>query len=148
MVKSDHILFIAAGAFNVSKPSDLLPELQGRFPIRVELDSLSMEDFIRILLEPKNALIKQYKALLATEGIDLIFEESAVTEIAGMASSVNERTENIGARRLHTVMEKLVDEISFDAPDMAAKSVTINKDYVTDKLADILEDENLSRYIL
>jgi len=148
MVKSDHILFIAAGAFNVSKPSDLLPELQGRFPIRVELDSLSMEDFIRILLEPKNALITQYKALLATEGIDLIFEESAVTEIAGMASSVNERTENIGARRLHTVMEKLVDEISFDAPDMAAKSVTINKDYVTDKLADILEDENLSRYIL
>ena len=148
MVKSDHILFIAAGAFNVSKPSDLLPELQGRFPIRVELNSLSMEDFIRILLEPKNALITQYKALLATEGIDLIFEESAVTEIAGMASKVNERTENIGARRLHTVMEKLVDEISFDAPDMSEKSVTINKDYVTDKLADILEDENLSRYIL
>ncbi len=148
MVKSDHILFIAAGAFNVSKPSDLLPELQGRFPIRVELDSLSMEDFIRILLEPKNALITQYKALLATEGIDLIFEESAVIEIAGMASRVNERTENIGARRLHTVMEKLVDEISFDAPDMTIKNVTINKDYVTDKLADILEDENLSRYIL
>lgn len=148
MVKSDHILFIAAGAFNMSKPSDLLPELQGRFPIRVELDSLSMEDFIRILLEPKNALITQYKALLATEGIDLIFEESAVIEIAGMASRVNESTENIGARRLHTVMEKLVDEISFDAPDMTTKSVTINKDYVTGKLADILEDENLSRYIL
>ena len=148
MVKSDHILFIAAGAFNVSKPSDLLPELQGRFPIRVELDSLSMEDFVRILIEPKNALITQYKALLATEGIDLIFEESAVTEIAEMASRVNERTENIGARRLHTVMEKLVDEISFDAPDMTVKSVIINKDYVTDKLADILEDENLSRYIL
>lgn len=148
MVKSDHILFIAAGAFNVSKPSDLLPELQGRFPIRVELDSLSMEDFIRILLEPKNALITQYKALLATEGIDLIFEESAVIEIAGMASRVNERTENIGARRLHTVMEKLLDEISFDAPDMTTKSVTIDKGYVTDKLADILEDENLSRYIL
>jgi len=148
MVKSDHILFIAAGAFNMSKPSDLLPELQGRFPIRVELDSLSMEDFVRILLEPKNALITQYKALLATEDIDLIFEESAVTEIAGMASNVNERTENIGARRLHTVMEKLVDEISFEAPDMTTKSVTINKDYVTDKLADILEDENLSRYIL
>lgn len=148
MVKSDHILFIAAGAFNVSKPSDLLPELQGRFPIRVELNSLSTEDFIRILLEPKNALITQYKALLATEGINLIFDESAVTEIAGMASKVNERTENIGARRLHTVMEKLVDEISFDAPDMTTKSVTINKDYVTDKLADILEDENLSRYIL
>ena len=148
MVKSDHILFIAAGAFNVSKPSDLLPELQGRFPIRVELDSLSMEDFIRILLEPKNALITQYKALLATEGIDLVFEEPAVREIASMASTVNERTENIGARRLHTVMEKLVDEISFEAPDMTTKCVTINKDYVGEKLADILEDENLSRYIL
>jgi len=148
MVKTDHILFIAAGAFNVSKPSDLLPELQGRFPIRVELDSLSMEDFIRILLEPKNALITQYKALLATEGIELIFEEDAVTEIASMASKVNERTENIGARRLHTVMEKLVDEISFEAPDMTVKSVAINKGYVAEKLADILEDENLSRYIL
>jgi ATP-dependent HslUV protease ATP-binding subunit HslU len=148
MVKTDHVLFIAAGAFNVSKPSDLLPELQGRFPIRVELDSLSMEDFIRILLEPKNALITQYEALLATEGIELIFEESAVREIASMASKVNARTENIGARRLHTVMEKLVDEISFDAPDMTIKSVTINEDYVREKLADILEDENLSRYIL
>jgi ATP-dependent HslUV protease ATP-binding subunit HslU len=148
MVKTDHILFIAAGAFNVSKPSDLVPELQGRFPIRVELDSLSMEDFVRILLEPKNALITQYEALLATEGIELIFEESAVREIAGMASKVNERTENIGARRLHTVMEKLVDEISFDAPDMTVKSVTINNEYVGEKLADILEDENLSRYIL
>jgi len=148
MVKTDHVLFIAAGAFNMSKPSDLLPELQGRFPIRVELDSLSMEDFIRILLEPKNALITQYEALLATEGIELIFEESAVREIASMASKVNERTENIGARRLHTVMEKLVDEISFDAPDMTVKSVTINKEYVAEKLADILEDENLSRYIL
>jgi ATP-dependent HslUV protease ATP-binding subunit HslU len=148
MVKTDHVLFIAAGAFNVSKPSDLLPELQGRFPIRVELDSLSMEDFIRILLEPKNALITQYEALLATEGIELIFDEPAVTEIARMASKVNERTENIGARRLHTVMEKLVDEISFDAPDMTVKKVTINKEYVTEKLADILEDENLTRYIL
>jgi len=148
MVTTDHVLFIAAGAFNVSKPSDLLPELQGRFPIRVELDSLSMEDFVRILLEPKNALITQYEALLATEGIELIFEESAVREIASMASKVNERTENIGARRLHTVMEKLVDEISFDAPDMTVKSVTINKEYVQEKLEDILEDENLSRYIL
>ncbi|MCD6304799.1 MAG: ATP-dependent protease ATPase subunit HslU [Deltaproteobacteria bacterium] len=148
MVKTDHILFIAAGAFNVSKPSDLLPELQGRFPIRVELDSLSMEDFIRILREPKNALITQYKALLATEGIDLIFQDTAVKEIASMASKVNERTENIGARRLHTVMEKLVDEISFEAPDMTVKTVTINKEYVAEKLADILEDENLSRYIL
>ncbi|MCP4681018.1 MAG: ATP-dependent protease ATPase subunit HslU [Desulfobacterales bacterium] len=148
MVKTDHILFIAAGAFNVSKPSDLLPELQGRFPIRVELNSLSMEDFIRILTEPKNALITQYKALLATEGIDLVFEEPAIMEIASMASEVNERMENIGARRLHTVMEKLVDEISFDAPDMTEKVVTITKDYVDEKLEDILEDENLSRYIL
>lgn len=148
VVKTDHILFIAAGAFNVSKPSDLLPELQGRFPIRVELNSLSMEDFVRILTEPKNALITQYKALLATEGIALVFKDFAVEEIAGMASNVNERTEDIGARRLHTVMEKLVDEISFDAPDMAEKSVTINKEYVKEKLADILEDENLSRYIL
>jgi len=148
MVKTDHILFIAAGAFNVSKPSDLLPELQGRFPIRVELTSLSMEDFVRILTEPKNALITQYKALLATEGIELDFEESAVREIAHMASKVNDRMENIGARRLHTVMEKLVDEISFDAPDMTEKTVTINNVYVSEKLADILEDENLSRYIL
>jgi ATP-dependent HslUV protease ATP-binding subunit HslU len=148
MVKTDHILFIAAGAFNVSKPSDLLPEFQGRFPIRVELDSLSMEDFVRILTEPQNALIIQYKALLATEGIELLFEDSAVREIARMASDVNERTENIGARRLHTVMEKLLDEISYDAPDMTAKKVPITKKYVGEKLADILEDENLSRYIL
>lgn len=148
MVKTDHILFIAAGAFNVSRPSDLLPEFQGRFPIRVELDSLSMEDFVRILTEPKNALIIQYKALLATEGIELLFEDSAIREIASMASDVNERTENIGARRLHTVMEKLLDEISYDAPDMTAKSVPITKEYVGEKLADILEDENLSRYIL
>jgi len=148
MVKTDHILFIAAGAFNVSKPSDLLPELQGRFPIRVELDSLTMEDFVRILLEPKNALITQYEALLATEGIDLIFEEQAVTAIAEMASKVNDNMENIGARRLHTVMEKLVDEISFEAPDMTEKTVTIDKAYVSEKLEGILEDENLSRYIL
>jgi len=148
MVKTDHILFIAAGAFNVSKPSDLLPELQGRFPIRVELDSLSMEDFVRILTEPKNALITQYRALLATEGVELLFEEEAVREIAAMASKVNERTENIGARRLHTVMEKLLDQISFDAPNMGSQSVTITKKYVAEKLEDILEDENLSRYIL
>jgi ATP-dependent HslUV protease ATP-binding subunit HslU len=148
MVKTDHILFIAAGAFNVSKPSDLLPELQGRFPIRVELSSLSMEDFVRILKEPKNALVTQYKALIATEGIELIFQEEAVREIASMASRVNERMENIGARRLHTVMEKLLDEISFDAPDMDTKSVTITREYVSEKLKDILEDENLSRYIL
>jgi ATP-dependent HslUV protease ATP-binding subunit HslU len=148
MVKTDHILFIAAGAFNMSKPSDLLPELQGRFPIRVELDSLSMEDFVRILTEPKNALITQYRALLDTEGIELVFDESAVREIAGMASIVNERMENIGARRLHTVMEKLLEQISFDAPDMTEKKVHITKAYVAEKLEDILEDENLSRYIL
>lgn len=148
MVKTDHILFIAAGAFNVSKPSDLLPELQGRFPIRVELDSLTEEDFVRILTEPKNALITQYKALLATEGIDLLFDEQAIRQIAALASSVNDRTENIGARRLHTVMEKLLDEISFDAPDRKEKEVFITEKYVVDKLADILEDENLSRYIL
>ena len=148
MVKSDHILFIAAGAFNVSKPSDLLPELQGRFPIRVELDSLTKEDFIRILTEPKNALITQYKALLTTEGIDLIFEDEAIRQIAALASSVNDRTENIGARRLHTVMEKLLDEISFDAPDRKEKEFGITEKYVLDKLVDILEDENLSRYIL
>ena len=148
MVKTDHVLFIAAGAFNISKPSDLLPELQGRFPIRVELDSLSRDDFVRILKEPKNALITQYKALLETEGIDLQFEESAVEEIASLASQVNERMENTGARRLHTVMEKLLDEISFDAPDMDTKTVIIDKKYVSEKLKDILEDENLSRYIL
>jgi ATP-dependent HslUV protease ATP-binding subunit HslU len=148
MVKTDHILFIAAGAFNMSKPSDLLPELQGRFPIRVELNSLSREDFIRILTEPKNALITQYKALLETEGIDLRFDGSAIEEIASLASKVNERMENIGARRLHTVMEKLLDEISFDAPDMNTKTAMIDRKYVSDKLTDILEDENLSRYIL
>ena len=148
MVKTDHILFIAAGAFNVSKPSDLLPELQGRFPIRVELDSLEMEDFIRILTEPQNALITQYRALLETEGIDLVFEDSAIKEIASISATVNEQMENIGARRLHTVMEKLLDEISFDAPDLEIKSVVIDSNYVKEKLADIMEDENLSRYIL
>ena len=148
MVRTDHILFIAAGAFNASKPSDLLPELQGRFPIRVELDHLSMEDFIRILTEPKNALVRQYEALLQTEGISLTFTDDAIEEISRIAADVNDRMENIGARRLHTVMEKLVDEISFEAPDMAEKSVVIDQDYVAEKLADILEDENLSRYIL
>jgi ATP-dependent HslUV protease ATP-binding subunit HslU len=148
MVKTDHILFIAAGAFNVSKPSDLLPELQGRFPIRVELDSLSQEDFIRILTEPQNALITQYKALLATEGVELIFEETAIEEIAFIANKVNERMENIGARRLHTVMEKLLDEISFSAPDMETRRVLVDRNYVAEKLKDIIEDENLSKYIL
>lgn len=148
MVRTDHILFIAAGAFNMSKPSDLLPELQGRFPIRVELHSLSREDFIRILTEPKNALVTQYKALLKTEGIDLRFDGSAIEEIASLASKVNESMENIGARRLHTVMEKLLDEISFDAPDMKEKTAAIDRKYVSEKLKDIQEDENLSRYIL
>lgn len=148
MVKTDHILFIAAGAFNVSKPSDLLPELQGRFPIRVELDSLSDEDFVKILTEPKNALITQYKALLKTEGVELTFEQDAIEEIASISGRVNGRMENIGARRLHTVMEKLLDEISFDAPDMDNRHVVIDKKYVDEKLEDILEDENLSRYIL
>jgi ATP-dependent HslUV protease ATP-binding subunit HslU len=148
MVKSDHILFIAAGAFNVSKPSDLLPELQGRFPIRVELDSLTTEDFVRILLEPKNALITQYKALLETEGIKLSLNSEAIQEIASMSNRVNEQMENIGARRLHTVMEKLLDDVSFDAPDMDEKEYVIDREYVRQKLEDILEDENLSRYIL
>jgi ATP-dependent HslUV protease ATP-binding subunit HslU len=148
MVRTDHVLFIAAGAFHVSKPSDLIPELQGRFPIRVELDSLAKGDFIRILTEPKNALIKQYKALLETEGIRLSFGEDAIAEIAEIASLVNQRMENIGARRLHTIMERLLDEISFDAPDRREKEVNVDAKYVRDKLAQIIKDEDLSRYIL
>lgn len=148
LVRTDHILFIAAGAFHVSKPSDLIPELQGRFPIRVELDPLTKEDFIRILTEPQNALIKQYTALLETEGVRLEFTEDAITEIASVAALVNERTENIGARRLHTVMERLLDEISFDAPDLKEEVIIIDADYVQAKLKDIVEDQNLSRYIL
>ena len=148
MVRTDHVLFIAAGAFHVTKPSDLVPELQGRFPIRVELDSLGKDEFIRILQEPQNALIKQYKALLGTEGVKLDFSEDAIIEIASIAAFVNERTENIGARRLHTVMERLLDEISFDAPEMEERSITIDANYVKEKLADISEDQDLSRYIL
>ena len=148
MVKTDHILFIASGAFHGSKPSDLLPELQGRFPIRVELNPLTQQDFVRILTEPQNALIIQYMALLATEGIALEFTESAVSEIAEMAFSANESMENIGARRLHTVMEALLDDISFNASDTQEKEITIDKDYVRQKLSEILEDRNLSRYIL
>ncbi len=148
MVRTDHILFIAAGAFHVSKPSDLIPELQGRFPIRVELESLNMEDFVRILLEPKNALIKQYTALLETEGIKLIFTPAAVKEIASFAALVNERTENIGARRLHTVMERLLDEISFEGSDLKEKNITIDAEYVQKQLAHIVKNEDLSRYIL
>ncbi|HOD29812.1 MAG TPA: ATP-dependent protease ATPase subunit HslU [Syntrophales bacterium] len=148
MVKTDHILFIAAGAFSSTKPSDLIPELQGRFPIRVELDSLGKDEFIRILTEPHNALIKQYMEMMATEGIDLVFTDEAVAEIAEVAEIVNERTENIGARRLYTIMETLLDEVSFDAPDMESKQVVIDADYVRERLDDIVEDEDLSRYIL
>ena len=148
MVKTDHILFIAAGAFHISKPSDLIPELQGRFPIRVELDSLNKEDLIRILTEPENALIKQYTALLETESVKLEFKEDSIAEIAEMATLINERTENIGARRLYTMMEKLLDEISFDAPDSAGKNIVMDARYVREKLKDFVEDEDLSRYIL
>ncbi|MDD5724194.1 MAG: ATP-dependent protease ATPase subunit HslU, partial [Syntrophales bacterium] len=150
MVKTDHILFIAAGAFSISKPSDLIPELQGRFPIRVELDPLDKEDFIRILTEPHNALLKQYTEMMATEDIRLVFQDDAVAQIAEVAALVNERMENIGARRLYTVMEILLEEISFDAPDLAVEERTVNIDaeYVMDKLEGIIEDEDLSRYVL
>ena len=148
MVKTDHILFIAAGAFHVSKPSDLIPELQGRFPIRVELEALGREDFVRILTEPKNALIKQYTALLSTEGVSIRFTDGAVGRIADYATLVNERTENIGARRLHTVMEKLLDHVSFEAPDLMDKDVSIDEAYVERMLADIVGNDDLSRYIL
>jgi ATP-dependent HslUV protease ATP-binding subunit HslU len=147
-VRTDHILFVAAGAFHVSKPSDLIPELQGRFPIRVELKSLSEADFIRILKEPKNALIKQYAALLETEGIKLTFTDDALEEIARFAARVNEIAENIGARRLHTIMEKLLEEISFAGPDLKKKNVRIDAVYVKKQLADIVKDQDLSRYIL
>src|SRR5881398_1155446 len=148
MVRTDHILFIAAGAFHVSKPSDLIPELQGRFPIRVELDTLSVEDFIRILTERQNALIKQYIALLETDGLKLTFSDDAVQEVARFAATVNESTENIGARRLHTIMEKLLDEISFEGPDLKKKTIQIDAAYVQKMLADIVKDQDLSRYIL
>ncbi len=148
MVRTDHILFIAAGAFHVSKPSDLIPELQGRFPIRVELEPLGRDEFVRILTEPKSALIKQYTALLSTEGVTLRFTDGAIGRIADFATIVNERTENIGARRLHTVMEKLLDEVSFDAPDLHDKTITIDEAYVDRMLADIVRNEDLSRYVL
>ena len=148
MVRTDHILFIAAGAFHLSKPSDLIPELQGRFPIRVELEALETNDFVRILTEPKGALITQYRGLMATEGLDMSFTEEAVRRIAEYASLVNDRTENIGARRLHTVMEKLLDEISFEAPDMSESTVVIDEAYVDRMLSEIVENEDLSRYIL
>jgi ATP-dependent HslUV protease ATP-binding subunit HslU len=148
MIRTDHILFIAAGAFHVTKPSDLIPELQGRLPIRVELQSLKEEDFIRILTEPKNALIKQYVALLETEGVKLSFTEDAVETIAKFAACVNEQTENIGARRLHTILEKVLDELSFEASDLKKKTVKVDSAYVNKQLADIVKNQDLSRYIL
>jgi ATP-dependent HslUV protease ATP-binding subunit HslU len=148
MVKTDHILFIASGAFHIAKPSDLLPELQGRFPIRVELDSLTEEDFIKILQEPKNSLTLQYRELLFTEGITLNFSPDAIKEIAKISFEVNEKTENIGARRLHTVMEKVLEDISFEASDLPEQTINITKNYINEKLKDIVKDRDLSRYIL
>src|SRR5881296_328613 len=148
VVRTDHILFIAAGAFHVSKPSDLIPELQGRFPIRVELEPLTTNDFIRILKEPKNALVKQYMGLMETEGIKLAFTDDALEEVAKFAAQVNESSENIGARRLHTIMEKLLEEVSFEGPDLKKKSIKIDRAYVRAQLADIVKDQDLSRYIL
>jgi ATP-dependent HslUV protease ATP-binding subunit HslU len=148
MVKTDHILFIAAGAFHVAKPSDLIPELQGRFPIRVELEALGRDDFIRILTEPRSALVKQYVALLETEGVALEVTPEAIVRIAELATLVNERTENIGARRLHTVMERLLDEVSFHAPDLGGQGVTVDAAYVDRLLEDIAKSDDLSRYIL
>ncbi len=148
MVRTDHVLFIAAGAFHVSKPSDLIPELQGRFPIRVELQSLTIEDFIRILTEPKSSLVRQYTALLETEGVKLQFTREALDEIARFAFRVNEGTENIGARRLHTIMERVLDTLSFEAPDLEDKNFNVDADYVRKMLADIVKDQDLSRYIL
>jgi ATP-dependent HslUV protease ATP-binding subunit HslU len=147
-VKTDHILFIASGAFHMVKPSDLIPELQGRFPIRVELDALGRKEFVRILTEPKNALLLQYIALLRTEGVDIVFEDDAVEAVARIAEEVNNRTENIGARRLHTIMERLLEDPLFDAPEMKDKRMIIDKNYVESKLKGIMEDEDLSRYIL
>ncbi|MCL4457028.1 MAG: ATP-dependent protease ATPase subunit HslU [Nitrospirae bacterium] len=147
-VRTEHILFIAAGAFHISKPSDLIPELQGRFPIRVELESLGKNEFIRILTEPHNALIKQYIALMETEDVRLDFASDAIDEIANIAAAVNEKTENIGARRLHTVLERLLEEVSFNAPDIKADKINIDREYVRQKLSDVVKDEDLSRYIL
>jgi len=148
LVRTDHILFIAAGAFHIAKPSDLLPELQGRFPIRVELQPLTKEDFIRILTEPKNALTKQYKALLETEGVEIEFTPDGIEEIARIAEEANSKAENIGARRLHTVMEKLLEELSFNAPEMKGQKVVIDREYVREKLGKVIEDEDLTKYIL
>jgi len=148
MIKTDHVLFIASGAFHSTKPSDLIPEFQGRFPIRVELSSLGKDEFVRILTEPKNALIKQYTALLETEGVRISFRDDAIVEISRIAAEVNERMENIGARRLHTIMERLLDDVSYAAPEMRGQEVVIDAQVVRDRLSPILKDEDLSRYIL
>jgi len=148
MIKTDHILFIASGAFHLTKPSDLIPELQGRFPIRVELEDLSSADFIRILTEPDASLTEQYQALLATEDLNLSFTEGGIKRIAELAWEVNEKTENIGARRLHTILERLLESVSFDAPDLVDKDLVITEAYVNDNLSEFVQDEDLSRYIL
>jgi ATP-dependent HslUV protease ATP-binding subunit HslU len=148
LVRTDHVLFIASGAFNLAKPSDLIPEFQGRFPVRVELDPLTKDDFVRILREPQNSLVRQYTALLATENVSVAFDDSAIEEIARVASDVNTRTENVGARRLHTIMERLLDEVSYHAPERSGASVHIDATYVREKLGPVLADEDLSRYIL
>ena len=147
-IQTDHILFIASGAFHVAKPSDLIPELQGRFPIRVELDDLTEADFIRILTEPNNALIKQYRALLETEDVKVIFTKEAIERLAAIAARVNEETDNIGARRLHTILEKLLEDLLFESPDMPGQEITITANYVDEKIAHIVEDQDLRRYIL
>jgi len=147
-VRTDHILFIAAGAFHVSKPADLIPELQGRFPIRVELNSLSKEDFSRILTEPHNSLIKQYTALLEVEGIKIHFTEDAIAQLADIAFRVNSQMENIGARRLHTILEKLLQDLSFDCPELDEAEIVIDETYVNEKLEDVVKDQDLSKYIL
>ena len=147
-MRTDHVLFIAAGAFHQAKPSDLIPELQGRFPIRVELASLGEADFVRILTEPSGSLVRQYRALLATDGVELEFRDDGVRALAEIAAAVNARTENIGARRLHTVMERLLEDVSFDAPDRAERKLVIDRDFVRARLADLVRDEDLSRYIL
>ncbi len=148
MVRTDHILFIASGAFNLSRPADLIPEFQGRFPVRVELDALGRDDFIRILTEPQNSLVKQYTALLSTEGVHLNFDKSAIEEIASIAADVNSSSENVGARRLHTIMERMLEDLSFYAPERAGSEINIDKDYVRKMLGPVLEDQDLSRYIL
>jgi ATP-dependent HslUV protease ATP-binding subunit HslU len=148
VVKTDHILFIGAGAFHHTKPSDLYPELQGRFPIRVELKSLTTEDFIRILAEPQNSLLKQYTALMATEGVRLTFRDEAIRTVSELATTVNEKTENIGARRLHTILERVLEEVSFTAPEISGQSIEITSDYVKNRVQDLTRDEDLSRYIL